>query len=341
MDPLRFLDAPLPKSDPPEREQWRGATPEQRARWKEVFIPHPKAVEAIRTVYEHVKQCRIERSGSGIVVVGETGAGKTHLVKFLIQQFAPWDRETTDRTLRPLINIKVPLRCTPIEFGRHILARLGDPLARRTRTEDLDTRVRGLMKDCEVRLVIIDNFHDIPERKGVRGVHKVCTWLRELIDDTPVLFLSLGDSNARDVFDNSPQLKRRASHRCELQYFNPEGKEGAIEFARVIKNISAYLPVAEEVSLLDKDTIMKLYMSSAGIFAYLAKFLNAACFHAVGEGRESLNEADLGAAFAKVHGNAYSHCNPFLVNMKPRLLSEAGEPFHELACNNGKRDEAA
>jgi hypothetical protein len=309
------------------RAKWRGVQIEDRMKWKQAFVPHPRAMKLTRTIVHKVDLCRWSKAGDGMLIVGETGSGKTRLVNHLLEHYRAERADLPERSIRPAIAVSIPDPCRPRELGIEILRALGDPIAGRTRVSEITHRAHQLMVDCQTRLVMIDNFHDVPELRRARGIEHICSWVRNLIDHVPALFVLLGSKQAEVVVEGNPQLRRRCAYRSPLQYFDFHTLAGGKEFAQLIRNMESRLPLVESSALLDAQTLTKIYAATGGIFSYLIKILDASVVSAVKDARERIQDQDLEAAFIEIHGDGYRSCNPFTAEFSPRVLNRDGEPF--------------
>lgn len=310
---------------------WQGKSTEERHKWREsLFIAHPSVRFAIEGIRE--KAQRVARTGEseGVVVLGETGSGKTHMLEFLSREFAIEPDPTLDYTPRPFVVLSVPTPCSPLDFSRAVLKSLGDPLRHRVRNANASDRVRGLLTDCKVKFLAIDNFHDVPERRRTRGVDQVITWVRELFDAVPAVYLLVGNGEADTVINSSTQLKRRFPFQCRLQYQGVETEQQRREFAKLLFEIARRLPLAEQQSFVDHGFVSRAFYGTSGIIKYLVELFDHAWTLGLKQGREQLLVADFEAAFVAQHGQVPEGCNPFAASFEPRLLNKPGEPFHVL-----------
>lgn len=96
-----------------------------------------------------------------IALEGVTGAGKSTLARYYASQFPSTQSEAG--TVKPVFYVQTPAKTTVRSFAEAMLSQLGDPAAGiRIRTSGaqtkLDDRLDGLIRDCNVQLVIVDDF---------------------------------------------------------------------------------------------------------------------------------------------------------------------------------------
>lgn len=311
--------------------QWLGKSIEDRQLWRDsLFIPHPWMKHTIQGIRD--KAVRVARTGrsEGVVVLGETGSGKTYMLDFLSHEFAVEPDPALYYTPRVFLVLSVPTPCSPLDFSRAVLKALGDPLWRRVRNDNASDRVRGLLIDCKVRFLAIDNFHDVPERRRARGVDQVITWVRELFDAVPAVYILVGNGEADTVINSSTQLKRRFPFQCRLQYQGVQTEKQTHEFAKLLFEIARRLPLAARQSFVDDAFVGQAFFATSGIIKYLIELFDHAWPLALQRGREQLLATDFEAAFVAQHGQVPEGCNPFAADFEPRLLNRPGEPFHVL-----------
>lgn len=331
LDPRDDVGGCRAVNDLPTREYWVGKSIEARQEWRDsLFIPHPCVRHAIEGIRH--KGLRVARTGAseGVVVLGETGAGKTNMLKFLAREFAVDPDPALDYTPRPFLTLSVPTPCSPLGFARTVLKALGDPLWHRTHNSNADDRVRGLLTDCEVKFIAIDNFHDVPERRRARGVDQVITWFRELFEAVPAVYILVGNREAETVINSSPQIKGRFPFQCHLQYQDIKTERQQREFAKLLMEIIERLPLGANQSFLDSKFVGRAFFATSGIIKYLIELFDHAWVVGLTQGREQLTVADFEAAFIARHGQLPDGCNPFAADFRPRLLNQPGEPFHVL-----------
>ncbi len=310
------------------RESWRGKPIAARLSWQADYIPHPRAMAIVQAVESSSMMTQASGVGEGMLVLGNTGAGKSALVRYILARPGFERSEIATQTLVPAVTVAVPNPCTPKDFARVFLSALGDPFHDRTPARDLTQRVHFLLKAVGTKVIFIDNFHDVPDKRAARGVDHICTWIRDLIDAVPATCVLLGTDSASPVLRGHGQLRRRCSATYSLAYFDAMEPEGAREFAALIRNVEARLPLALGSALLSKDILSKLFVTTAGVFSYIVQLFSKSVALAVEAGREYLVEEDFRLAFLLVHGPVHAKHNPFgISDFSPRQLTKDAEPF--------------
>lgn len=322
---------------PRPKSEWRGVPAAQRWPWSNVmFIDHPDAKTVVEDTWTSILEVQRSRRSKAMLILGESGAGKTRLAENLIAQVCQaYGREDPEKTVVPALLIEIPEGCSPRGFCVNTLQTLGDPDANRRRV-NVTRATSRLINACEVRLIVIDNLQDIPTRRRERGIEQVGIRLRELIDQTECLWLFLGTSPATAVIDSESQLVKRTPYRKSLRYFSlSTGPSAAKRYLKLLYTMDDWLPLAETNRPLLQDMAGGLFIASEGVLDRLERLLGEASWIALSHGREQLAEQDLLRAFATVYGTDVP--NPFAKNFVTRNLKKRNEPFSHFGSPRPKK----
>lgn len=319
--------------NPPEKSFWQGKKLQERQMWaKDFFIQHPQVKKILHDFNQKLDYCERSNKFQAMLVIGGTGAGKTTLTRKMAEiAQARFMREDEEKTIRPSIQFAVPDPCTPFELSVSILRALGEeqPRARKSRAETIEAAEK-MLRDCEVKLVLMDNVQDIPERRGARGVEMVGARLRNLIDASGALWVLLGTMEANKVINSDEQLIRRVSYRTKLTYFDVKEQEQRKVFRKLLLEIDQWLPLSSKSCLQDQVNIGAIFVATEGIFDKLIQLLDRAWYEAFLKEREVMEKLDLKNAFNYVYACSKDEQNPFDEKFVMRNLNAADEPFEKL-----------
>lgn len=324
-----FLAQALPKS------YWFGKSEAERQEWtKDFYIIHPQIRRVLVDAGERLDYCVRSEKPDAMLVLAETGSGKTRLTELIHKWVLKlYGRTDAEKTICPVLSLTVPDPCTPHELSCSVLQGLGaSDYNKGTRAEIL-RRSKLMLKECEVRLVLLDNFHDIPAKRGARGVELVGVRLRYLIDASSAFWLFLGTKDSTAVRDNHRELIRRIPSVLRIDYFSIGSQAGRKTFAEVLKALDNWLPLVETSCIVENTLRGRMYVATAGVFDRLVRLVDRAWLMAVRGGRESIAIADLAEAFRHVHGIENDEENPFSEAFKTRELNLPGEPYHVLGSS--------
>jgi len=270
--------------------------------------------------------------GTGILLLGESGTGKSTFARRLLERHPP--RRTETATYLPAVYMDVLGGPTERSMGVELLRAMGHPDLSGNANE-LRLRCTHLMRKCRVRMLLIDNFQDIPASRKL-GIKTLGNWLRNIINGAGCLVIAMGSESAKIVRDSNEELERRMKATARLLPFSVEGitsssKQGvASTFSRwyvLMSQIDAALPMAESSNLVDPDIAVRLLMGSNARFGYLSGILHQGMKLAVQAGSERIELEHLSGGFVATLGVAAANGNPFLQGYDGEPLTKPGQVF--------------
>lgn len=311
-----------------QKAEWKGVLLAQRLRFlaQELSVPHPAMVKVLRELHRLVGRCQIEEKGRALLVLAGSGCGKSHLVRILKKQKPP--DHSGDVSYVPVVSFSVPSRPTQRAMGAALLRALEHPRTNNGSADEMFERAVLQVRAIRTEMIIIDNVHDIPERRSTEGIMHVGNWIRDLIDRTDCLIVMLGTPAARQITNANAQLRRRVSKQMVIRYFDVNEQSNAKVFKRFLFELDKRLPIAESSKLDDYKIMQPMYWATAGITDYILQLVGEALSVAVENGRERIEMQDLERAFSLVFQDSAQGLNPFSEDGPRRLLDQQNEPFY-------------
>lgn len=323
------------------RSKWNSATLKMRFEHLDnIYIKHPAVMKILSYIRRELESRSADGRTSGLLIIAPSGAGKSALIKYL-KSYYPQVVTDEYRTC-PVIAFTVPTMPSPKTMGAAFLKAMDDVLwDRGTAGKKLD-RITNLLIPAKARLVLIDNFQDIPTRRKSRGVLNVATWVRDVCDiNFGGIVIALGTAEAAQVRDANEQVQRRIKARLSLPVFSGETSEEIREFAKLLRGLDKNLPLAEESGIFLGDMPKRIHCATRGNFDYLIKLLKQAIEIAISEGRERLTMQILHDAFEEEHQDYACSENPFEPDFLWTRLEQPGQVFHNVAFSLEHLEEEA
>lgn len=311
------------------RERWSGQPCHVRLKAvQQMYVEHA----AVKNLLAHIKrQLLLAQSrgmSCGTLVIAPSGAGKSSFIKHLHHLYP--DVTTEELTERPVVHFKVPSSPTPKQLGAAFLRALGDPLYKKGTAEDKLERIAVLLSTCKTVIIAIDDFQDVPARRGAAGVKQVGDWVRDICEmKFPGILLAFGTEDAAVVRDSNDQLQRRMMARVELPMFTLGQSKSATSFGTLLRNIDEMLPLAQSSGLDQPQMAARIFLATAGNFDYLSKLLNHSLVRALERGSERIEREDLEAGFDDQHQVAAHQGNPFSETYDGMPLDRPGQIFYK------------
>ena len=288
-----------------------------------VFIKYPR----LRELYAKIDFCRefskISAEPECILINGTKGAGKTTLIEWYAGNFPI--RELPEKRIVPVLVVTVPSPATVKGLGSAMLKALGDPAADKGTVSSITLRLKDYIKDCEVELIIFDEFQHFDDRQSKKVLKTVSDWLKNLINETDVAIVLVGMPGCESVLENegNEQLKRRFSSREHIAPFMWDTPEHIVEFRQLLKRLDDALPLLKDSHLADYRTAYLIHCATDGVINYVMKLLRWAARLAIANGVEKITESILAEAYEERLAKEFpKRPNPF----SPQLASTPRSP---------------
>src|ERR1017187_7666262 len=259
---------------------------------KRFLIPHTAFVNAQTQIEQCFDSSADKGEAEGLAIVGETGTGKTSLLRSFKSEHEPF-RGANGMTV-PVLYAKVPPGPTVKSLAGVMLAALSADDPERGTENEKSWRLRKLMKECQTRLVMMDEFQHFIDRGTQRVIHHVADWLKVLIDDTCSTLIVAGLPYCTGVIDCNEQLARRFLAPIQLPRFDWVDLGQRKQFTAILKAFHLEIAKGYEIpTLFSSDMAFRFYCATGGLIGYMAKIL-----------RQSLLNADSKASKARKSGNS-------------------------------------
>jgi len=294
----------------PETEQEKR---ERLSNVMDVYADYP----LFNKIMEDIERChdspnlKKNREPDCLFLTGCTGAGKTTIYETYVQDY-PIREE--DGTIVPIVYAAIPAPATIIGLVEVLLEQLGDPLPEKGTVSNKTRRLGKCLKNCEVELIFLDEFHHFIDRDSAKVLKNVCDWLKTLILNSkiPVILFGLPKSEEIMKVDNL-QLSRRFKHRRSLIPF-PNNDSGLELFRHFLSGIESQLPLANKSNLAEKSMSERIYYATDGTIGHVMTLIRMGATYAIEQDIEQINLNVLGIIFDEHlrHEKSFKKTDPFL-----------------------------
>ncbi|MGZ5043203.1 MAG: TniB family NTP-binding protein [Methylobacter sp.] len=300
-------------------------------RFDEEYIPFSSFSIAIDAVKSHLALYQETGIAQHLLVLGESGTGKSSLCRWIEQQF-PRHR-LPDRDVIPVLIVSVPAAATISSMASAMLVKLGDPAASKGTISAKTFRVVTLCRACRVEMILFDEAQHIHDRGKTATHYMVGDWLKTLIDQTRVPTIFLGLPRLEQLLKVNEQLRRRFSRRISLALGQDVNNSIYEECLLLFRSLGSCLPISMNFSQYGWDELgMRLYYASDGRVAYIKKLLASALRIALETGIGEIGPPLLEQAFTEeIWWEGVGKLNPFHPDFEFRRLDRGNEPFE---CGN-------
>ena len=213
-----------------------------------------------------------------MALMGVTGAGKSTVARTYAQAFPR--SETPHGARIPVVYLETPSPATIKSVAAAALRQLGDPRAAyRSTLWSMDARLIHYLRECQVRLVIMDDFHHLFDDETQAALGTVSNWLKVLIKESNVPFLVVGlEDKIRLILGANPQLSRLFAMRETLAplAWDPAREATRAAFSKFIHYAEQAigLPLSDE--LPRAEWLHRLHFATGGVVGHIINLMRQA-----------------------------------------------------------------
>lgn len=262
------------------------------------LVPHTAFQDAV----ERLEQCFAHSIDSMepicIAVIGESRTGKSRVLEEC-ERNHPKSR-THDGLCVPILRVKTPSKPTVKGLVELMLEALEDPKFTAGTENQKTSRLRVLMKNTGVVMVMIDEFQHFYDKGFHTVMHHVADWLKILVDDSKVALVVAGLPTCQAVLAQNEQLSGRFLAPLHMPRFDWRKESDREEFRAILGAFQETLaPYFALPDLVSDEMAFRCYCATGGLIGYLTKFLRQLVWDALDEQSKSLTLEDLGRAHEK------------------------------------------
>ncbi|AFI84623.1 MULTISPECIES: TniB family NTP-binding protein [Methylophaga] len=229
--------------------------------------------------------------GSGMIVHGNSGVGKTTLTKALLKHGTKLYGEDA------VIRTQLTSGSTVKGMFSELLVGFGDPLARRSTTKDLERRLIATISERKCRLIIIDEIqHLIPGGNPSQKVIDNILNAFKILDETGVSFVLSGMSSVMVLWNADEQIRSRFQTHYYLSHFLYP-KDRSSWRAVTLKYVQTIGQHGIQVECPDFED--RCYAATSGAMRPLVLILTTAINNALKSGSETITAEHLHSATIK------------------------------------------
>lgn len=250
--------------------------------WKDIWIP----TDPVRNVFSELED-RVRASDDtkprGLVVLGESDTGKSRTLKMFRKRHEPQTEIEREYTHFPVVLIDAPSKISRTAVMHSILEELQAPITLRIEEEPLKRHVIRALKQHQVRLVMIDEFHDITHHALTAEIVSFLTFLKSLVNGIGRPFAVCGTPRLADIIRMDPQIAGRLRDVVTLQQLTDP------QFTQTLLTYELLMPLRLPSNLTANEELrVEIFNRSQGYIGQLSNLLKDACKTAIEDGTERL-----------------------------------------------------
>lgn len=268
------------------------------SKFKFFICHHRQFKNALEGIQQCMDQSHIERRHLGCFLVGEGGVGKSticKLIKFNNKEYRVTENNVS-RLIVPVFYLPVPSPITIKSLTIRMLEELGC-IDQSGTTEQLNYRLRTLLKECKTQLIMLDEFHHIysDSAKKNRTSENVANWIKTLGDETRICICLVGLPKIKANLLLDPQMERRYIQEFKLDSLSINSNEIS-SLQLFLRQVEAYLITSLNIkfqpSLVSSEMIRDIDLATSGFQSFIIELIHHSCLSALNRGSYIVEKED-------------------------------------------------
>jgi len=248
------------------------------------WISYPRAEAALaklETLMSFPERARMPN----LLLVGESGMGKTMIIEKFTRDHAANFDDTTGRLHMPVVAVQMVSGPDESRFYRRILAAIGAPEPPRATLAVLESLALRLLSELRPGMLVIDEIHSL-QAGTIREQVRFLNMLRFLGNELRVPLVCVGTAQARNALRTDAQLVRRFE-----AFALPPWREGE-DFTGLITTLARSLPLRRE-SQIDEKALLRMIKVTGGITSGIFSIMSQLAITAIESGEERILSRDV------------------------------------------------
>lgn len=293
-----------------------------------INFPHVKRVlTALERIHSY--HCAREEA-EHVMLLGESGVGKSTLLSKFVAKHAAIEHD--EFTEVPVLYVALGPSPTPKILACTLLRALGDPKWHTGKEIELTDRLIFLMKQCRVRVVVLDEGNHLVDRGGEKTLHTAADWLKRLVDASRLSFVLAGIPRTRRLLETNDQFRGRFREVIAIDRFSVANVSAEHEFRSALKVFKGYFRDLPTIDISGADMTRLFAFATDGRLRDIRRLLVRAVELACEMPDAKLTIAVLAESFRTViYPGSPDMRNPFHKAFNGMPLVAADEPFAPVA----------
>lgn len=223
---------------------------------------------------------------SGLVLIGESGVGKTSIVSYFIKQ-ANRELGVEKAVIKVFTNKVSTLNAIYIS----ILKSLGDIAPTKGTPDEKRFRIGVLVKNLNVQMIIFDDFHHVVEQRGREAARAIVDDIKMLMEELHIATVFVGIKSLANVGLVNEQIENRYNAIIKIPALNIKVEEGVNDLRAFIDSYISHHRIKLSFDITSMDNIYHVYAATRGVLRVTVNLIKFAKMNADEDGSEVVTKA--------------------------------------------------
>lgn len=250
----------------------------------------------LQNILNDAEDTILTQTGACAVICGESGTGKTVLLKKVIERFnAAYQSSVTPCKA---IYVRSPSNMKPLDLLRKILSAFGEPGEISGTEDEMRRRISKQIASRNIKMMVFDEFQQVVEKLGEKSVRQHADYLKELLDQHNLFMVFAGTPRVTEILKANEQFGSRCTRVVHKSLMSVSTREDYAVLASYLKTLQSVHGIAG--TDLSQDAItLPIQHATGGDLRRITRTLVKACQHARRQNRSSLTKGDFQASWVK------------------------------------------
>lgn len=230
-----------------------------------------------------------------MALIGESRTGKSTVLNACLESHPR--EHTKEGWIIPILHVSAPAMPTVKGFTEAMLEAYGVHDGARGTEIQKTRQVKVLMRNCDTRMFMIDEFQHFFDKGTRKVMHHVSDWLKGLVDEVSCALVVAGLPSCRAVIEQNEQLAGRFQASAHLKRFSWRTEDDIEEFKSILAAYEAELRVQFDVpDFTSNEMAFAFYSATGGLMGYVLRLLRQAVLNANSENHRHITVEGLDRA---------------------------------------------
>lgn len=217
-----------------------------------------------------------------LLIIGDSNNGKTTLIHRFYEPYKDFYENEDSKLVKPVLFVQSPHTSDEKKLYLKIMEQLQSPKGDSTPTNVLSVRVLHLMRDYEVKMLIIDEFHCMFNGTA-RQQRDMMNAIKDLCNELQIPIVGVGTQSAANILRTDKQFASRFKT-TELPIWTQ-----SIEYQRMLSSIEQILPLKQASGLSQPELASKIFYKAQGNLGNTLNLLSECAIEAIKNGSEKID----------------------------------------------------